>query len=83
MLLEVEEIQETIRAWEGERTVTFVMEDALMSPLGFAILSGAGNNRQLQIQKINVHTTATVAATVELLRVSVDFNRCYTRREEL
>ena len=29
-------------AWEGERTVTFTMEDALISPMGFAILSGAG-----------------------------------------
>ena len=29
-------------AWEGERTVTFTMEDALISPEGFAILTGAG-----------------------------------------
>ena len=29
-------------AWEGERTVTFTMEDALISPAGFMILSGAG-----------------------------------------
>ena len=29
-------------AWEGERTVTFTMEDALISPEGFSILSGAG-----------------------------------------
>ena len=29
-------------AWEGERTITFTMEDALISPVGFAILSGAG-----------------------------------------
>ena len=29
-------------AWEGERTVTFTMEDALISPVGFSILSGAG-----------------------------------------
>ena len=29
-------------AWEGERTVTFTMEDALISPIGFSILSGAG-----------------------------------------
>ena len=29
-------------AWEGERTVTFTMEDALISPLGFSILTGAG-----------------------------------------
>jgi hypothetical protein len=29
-------------AWEGERTVTFTMEDALISPEGSMILSGAG-----------------------------------------
>ena len=29
-------------AWEGERTVTFNMEDALISAEGFMILSGAG-----------------------------------------
>jgi hypothetical protein len=29
-------------AWEGERTVTFTMEDALISPEGFMILTGAG-----------------------------------------
>lgn len=29
-------------AWEGEKTVTFTMEDALISPLTFSILSGAG-----------------------------------------
>ena len=28
--------------WEGERTVTFTMEDALISPESFMILSGAG-----------------------------------------
>ena len=29
-------------AWEGERTVTFTMEDALISPAGFSVLTGAG-----------------------------------------
>ena len=29
-------------AWEGERTVTFTMEDALISPVSLAVLSGAG-----------------------------------------
>ena len=31
-----------LMAWEGERTVTFTMEDALISPAGLAILTGAG-----------------------------------------
>lgn len=31
-----------LMAWDGERTVTFTMEDALISPESFMILSGAG-----------------------------------------
>jgi hypothetical protein len=30
-----------LMAWEGERTVTFTMEDALISPESFSILTGA------------------------------------------
>lgn len=29
-------------AWEGDKTLTFTIEDALISPMGLAILSGAG-----------------------------------------
>ena len=29
-------------SWEGEKTITFVMEDALLSPISFAILTKAG-----------------------------------------
>lgn len=29
-------------AWEGEKTVTFTMEDALISPVSLSVLSGAG-----------------------------------------
>ena len=29
-------------AWEGERTLTFTMEDALISPMGITLLTGAG-----------------------------------------
>lgn len=31
-----------LMSWDGERTVTFTMEDALISPIGLAILTGAG-----------------------------------------
>lgn len=50
-------------AWEGERTLTFTMEDALISPLGFMILSGAGLVEGTEEKKINVHVTETVALT--------------------
>ena len=47
-------------AWEGEKTLTFTVEDALLSPIGFAILSGAGLLKGADTEKVHVHTTATV-----------------------
>ena len=47
-------------AWEGEKSVTFTMEDALLSPLGFSILSGAGLVDASQVNGgMKVHTTLT------------------------
>jgi hypothetical protein len=46
-----------LMAWEGERTVTFTMEDALISPAGFMILSGAGLVEADTNSTIKVHTT--------------------------
>ena len=47
-------------AWEGEKSVTFTMEDALLSPLGFSILSGAGLVDAAQVEGgMKVHTTLT------------------------
>lgn len=59
-------------AWEGERQVTFTMEDALLSPLGFAILSGAGIVKASAGSKLKVHQTATVSATVTTGEINVD-----------
>ena len=47
-------------AWEGDRTVTFTMEDALISPESFSILSGAGFMDASAEQKLYVHTTEQV-----------------------
>lgn len=47
-------------AWEGEKAVTFTMEDALLSPLGFSILSGAGLVDAAKVTGgMKVHTTLT------------------------
>ena len=48
-------------AWEGEKTLTFTVEDALLSPIGFSILSGAGliKGKEEDEQYINVHVTST------------------------
>ena len=52
-------------AWEGERTLTFTFEDALISPEGFAILSGAGliAPEDTPDKALFVHTTTQVVAT--------------------
>ena len=60
-------------AWEGERTVTFTMEDALLSPLGFAILSGAGIVEAGESSAaINVHSTTTTIGTVSSNNITID-----------
>lgn len=44
-------------AWEGEKTLTFTVEDALLSPIGFSVLSGAGLFKDANTQ-VHVHNTA-------------------------
>ena len=51
-------------AWEGERTVTFTMEDALISPEGFMILSGAGLIDATANNTIKQHVTEKTTAVV-------------------
>ena len=48
--------------WEGEKTLTFTVEDALLSPLGFSILSGAG---LLDSGTTKVHVHKMVSQIVE------------------
>lgn len=43
-------------AWEGEKTATFTVTDALLSPISFAMLSGAGVIDKTAGDKI-IHTT--------------------------
>ena len=52
-------------AWEGERTVTFTMEDALISTVGLAILTGADVIEASSSAKIPVHTTENGKAKAE------------------
>ena len=52
-------------AWEGEKTLTFTVEDALLSPIGFSILSGAGLFQDAGEQQVHVHTTATAYVNAE------------------
>ena len=47
-------------AWEGERTLTFTMEDALISPKSFAILSGADLMHANESKTVMAHATTQV-----------------------
>jgi len=44
-------------AWEGEKTLTFTVEDALLSPIGFSVLSGAGLIKGEDNDEVHVHAT--------------------------
>lgn len=44
-------------AWEGEKTMTFTVEDALISPMGLAVLSGAGLINAAKENERHVHIT--------------------------
>ena len=61
-------------AWEGERTLTFTMEDALISPAGFMILSGAGlvDGTEKAIQVHVAETTDGVYVKDDGIYVVVD-----------
>lgn len=48
-------------AWEGEKTLTFTVTDALISPVSLAMLSGAGLIKE---NDKTVHVHATTAATM-------------------
>ena len=50
-------------AWEGEKTLTFTVTDALMSPLGLAILTGAGFKGEEDVK--HIHATYDVAIDAE------------------
>lgn len=67
-------------AWEGEKTMTFTVTDALMSPMGLAVLTGAGLINPVKgSSEAHVHTTVNVAvdgegnATVTLDELNEEF----------
>ena len=51
-------------AWEGEKTLTFTVEDALLSPIGFSILSGAGLFKD-NAKSVHVHMTSNAYVSTE------------------
>ena len=66
-------------AWEGDKTLTFTVTDALISPVSLSMLSGAGLVKESG-KKVHVHATTAATMTVtgttgriELLEALKDF----------
>ena len=65
-------------AWEGEKTLTFTVEDALLSPIGFSILSGAGLFEG-STETVRVHRTTT--AFISKGEKEVDLTNALSEKE--
>ena len=57
-------------AWEGEKTLTFTVEDALLSPISFAMLSGAGLFKGKDGEE-TVHVHMTTYAQVDTAEIDL------------
>ena len=51
-------------AWEGDKTLTFTVTDALISPVSLSMLSGAGLIKESG-QKVHVHATTATTMIIE------------------
>lgn len=52
-------------SWEGEKTLTFTVEDALLSPISLAMLSGADLFQgSSTVSKVHFHTTSTATMKI-------------------
>jgi len=65
-------------AWEGEKTLTFTVEDALLSPIGFAVLSGAGLLKPAESGKQEIHVHTTYATSVSDSKITIPSGKVCT-----
>lgn len=61
-------------AWEGEKTLTFTVTDALISPISLSILSGAKLTKKSRTNKVHVHATSNVVMTVTGTTGTIDLS---------
>jgi len=59
-------------SWEGEKTLTFTVEDALLSPVSFSMLSGAGLVKGETNSNKKVHFHQTTRATIQDGYINLD-----------
>ena len=65
-------------AWEGEKTLTFTVEDALLSPISFSMLSGAGVIQKEERSEKLVHTHQTIKVVAETSGTGDDVRLVFT-----
>lgn len=78
-------------AWEGEKTLTFTVEDALLSPVSFAMLSGAGllkaasdSTDQIHFHQTSMAIAAATAAVKESSNtIEIDLTDALEASEEI
>ncbi len=69
-------------AWEGEKTLTFTVEDALLSPISFAMLSGAGLLGGESVENlVHVHTTSYAVVEKDADGASIDLSDALATNE--
>ena len=52
-------------AWEGDKTLTFTLTDALISPVSLAMLSGAGLVKDTSVEGVHVHATTRTSMEIK------------------
>ena len=71
-------------SWEGEKTLTFTVEDALLSPISLAMLSGADLFKGSEtVTKVHFHTTSVAGMTVTSGTAVIDLQSVLGQGEEI
>lgn len=70
-------------AWEGEKTLTFTVEDALLSPVSFAMLSGAGLVKGASNGATKVHFHQTSLAVTDATDGSISLQNALNSGEDI
>lgn len=70
-------------AWEGEKTLTFTVEDALLSPVSFAMLSGAGLVKGASNGATKVHFHQTSLAVTDATDGSINLSNALNSGEDI
>lgn len=66
-----------------EKTLSFTVEDALLSPIGFAILSGAGLIKDKAANKKEVHVHMTTRTIVDKTGTEIDLTDVLKTEEKI